>query len=111
MLSLFGSGIGRGIVIGQAYVLKNNDIEITKTQIDKADVAKEVKRFRAAVLATETKYKSLLKNLPKSAPKESAAFINAHMMMLRDPLLVNESIIAKRKPMCNKLLTAYCAAC
>jgi len=92
MLSLFGSGIGRGIVIGQAYVLKNNDIEITKTQIDKADVAKEVKRFRAAVLATETKYKSLLKNLPKSAPKESAAFINAHMMMLRDPLLVNESI-------------------
>lgn len=92
MLSLFGSGIGRGIAIGQAYVLKTNDIEISEYQVEPDAVAAEVKRFRAAVLATEAKYKAILKNLPKSAPKESAAFINAHMLMLRDPLLVNESI-------------------
>jgi len=97
MLSLFGSGIGRGIAIGQAYVIKSNDIETQKINIDKDEVASEVKRFRAAVLATEDKYKALLKNLPRSAPRESAAFINAHMLMLRDPLLVDESInIIKR---------------
>lgn len=101
MLSLFGSGIGRGIAIGQAYVLKNNDIEITKTKIRKRDIAAETKRFRAAVVATEAKYKSLLDDLPKSAPKESAAFINAHMMMLRDPLLVNESIKIIRQDQVN----------
>ena len=91
MLSLFGSGIGRGIAIGSAYVLKNSNIETPHFNIDKSAVPSEIKRFNAAVLETENKYKALLKNLPKSAPKESAAFINAHMMMLRDPLLADES--------------------
>ena len=91
MLSLFGSGIGRGIAIGSAYVLKNSDIETPYFNIEKSAVPDEVKRFNDAVLETENKYKTLLKNLPKSAPKESAAFINAHMMMLRDPLLADES--------------------
>ena len=92
MLSLFGSGIGRGIAIGNAYVLKSSDIETPHFNIDKAAVSDEVKRFNAAVLETEKTYKTLLKNLPKSAPKESAAFINAHMMMLRDPLLADASV-------------------
>jgi len=91
MLSLFGSGIGRGIAIGSAYVLKTSDIEIPHFNVEKSSVANEVKRFNAAVLETENKYKALLKSLPKNAPKESAAFINAHMMMLRDPLLSEAS--------------------
>lgn len=91
MLSLFGSGIGRGIAIGSAYVLKNSDIETPHYSLSEQDVADEVSRFNAAVDETENKYKTLLKNLPDSAPKESAAFINAHMMMLRDPLLADES--------------------
>lgn len=92
MLSLFGSGIGRGIAIGQAYVLKTNDIETPHFNIEDDAVAAEVQRFLKAVLVTENKYKTILKNLPRNAPKESAAFINAHMMMLRDPLLVDESV-------------------
>lgn len=92
MLSLFGSGIGRGIAIGKAYVLKSSDIEIPQVTLEKSEVNAEVKRFKNAISATEASYKSLLKSLPKSAPKESAAFINAHMLMLQDPMMVNESI-------------------
>lgn len=105
MLSLYGCGIGRGIAIGQAYVLKNSAIETPHFNIDKADVTAEVKRFRVAVSETEKNYKTLLKNLPKDAPKESAAFISAHMLMLRDPLLVDESI----KIIKNDLINAECA--
>lgn len=101
MLSLFGSGIGRGIAIGKAYVLRSNDIETPHYSLDQSKVVAEVKRFRSAVLATEAKYKSLLKNLPRNAPKESAAFINAHMLMLRDPLLVDESIKIIRQDLVN----------
>jgi len=92
MLSLFGLGIGRGIAIGSAYVLKNSDIETPHFSIEQADVPTEVARFNRAVTETEERYKTLLNNLPESAPKESAAFINAHMMMLKDPLLANESV-------------------
>lgn len=92
MLSLFGSGIGRGIAIGSAYVLKSSNIETPHFNIKQSAVPGEVKRFNEAVLETENIYKTLLANLPKSAPKESAAFIHAHMMMLRDPLLADASV-------------------
>ncbi len=101
MLSLFGSGIGRGIAIGPAYVLKNSDIETTRITIHAKDINAEVKRFRKAVFETEEKYKALLKNLSKDAPKESAAFINAHLLMLKDPLLVDESIKIIQKELVN----------
>jgi phosphotransferase system enzyme I (PtsI) len=101
MLSLFGSGIGRGIAIGQAYVLKNSDIEIPHSSLEQGEVTTEVKRFRSAILATENTYKTLLKNLPKDAPKESAAFINAHMLMLRDPMIMDTSIKIIRTEMVN----------
>jgi phosphotransferase system enzyme I (PtsI) len=101
MLSLFGSGIGRGIAIGPAYVLKNSDIEIPHFILEPAQVSKEIKRFRAAILTTENTYKALLKNLPSDAPKESAAFINAHMLMLRDPMIMDESIKIIRQEMVN----------
>ena len=92
MLSVFGSGIGRGIAIGKAYVLRQSDIEAPQYKIEKPDVSKEVKRLREAVVATKAKYQKLLKDLPKSAPRESAAFIDAHMLMLSDPLLIDEAI-------------------
>jgi len=101
MLSLFGSGIGRGIAIGQAYVLKNRDIEPPHIQIERHNVTKEVTRFSAAVASVESRYQSLLDGLPKDAPKESAAFITAHMLMLRDPLLIDESLEIIRKDLVN----------
>ena len=97
MLSLFGSGIGRGIAIGPAYVLKNSEIEVPEFKIRPEEVNIEVERFKAAVDATAEQYQTILENLPSDAPKESAAFVEAHKMMLQDPLLVDESIaIIKR---------------
>ncbi len=101
MLSVFGSGIGRGVAIGKAYVLRQSEIEAQRYPIDKKDVSKEVARLRSAVQDTKNKYKKLLKSLPSSAPKESAAFIDAHMLMLSDPLLVDESIKIIRKELVN----------
>lgn len=91
MLSVFGSGIGRGVAIGEAYLLRQAEIETPRYTIDKADVQAEINRLLAAVANTKSKYKLLLKSLPSSAPKESAAFIDAHMLMLSDPLLIDES--------------------
>ncbi len=91
MLSLFGAGIGRGIVIGKAYVLRNSDIEIPQFQVESNEVRKEVERLNKAIKATQENYQELLRSLPKSAPKESAAFIEAHTLMLRDPVLINET--------------------
>lgn len=92
MLSLFGSGIGRGIAIGNAYLLRKSDINPPRYIVDEDNIADEIARLKTAVADTKTKYRTLLNSLPKSAPKESAAFIDAHMLMLKDPLLIDESI-------------------
>ncbi len=101
MLSLFGSGIGRGIAIGPAYVLKTNEIEVPEFKIRPEEVNIEILRFRAAVTATAEQYQSILDHLPTDAPKESAAFVEAHMMMLQDPLLVDESIAIIKRDLIN----------
>lgn len=101
MLSLIGSGIGRGIAIGKAYVLKSTDIEPPFLRIKQDNVEPEVERFQQAVADAEHEYQTLLDSLDTNAPKESAAFINAHMLMLRDPLLINESIQIIRNELVN----------
>ena len=53
MLSLFGAGIGRGIVIGKAYVLRNSEIEIPHFNIDLKDTKKEVGRLNSALKTTQ----------------------------------------------------------
>lgn len=101
MLSLFGSGIGRGIAIGKAYVLKNSEIDPPHIELSEDQIPAEVARFKKAVTATELQYNDMLRQLPKDAPKESAAFISAHKMMLKDPLLVEESINIMRRDTIN----------
>ena len=91
MLSLFGAGIGRGIVIGKAYVLRNSEIEIPHFCIETTHTKKEISRLNVALKSTHETYQTLLKNLPKTAAKESAAFIEAHTLMLRDPVLIDET--------------------
>jgi len=101
MLSVFGAGIGRGIAIGKAYLLRQSEIETPHYLIEKVDIAAEISRLRHAVIDTKEKYRKLLKSLPKSAPKESAAFIDAHMLMLSDPLLIDESIKIVKSELVN----------
>lgn len=101
MLSLFGSGVGRGIAIGRAYVLRHSDIQIPVTTIAEDEVETEVERFKQAIAEAETQYQTMLKQLPKNAPEESAAFIEAHQMMLKDPLLVDSAIDIIRQQQIN----------
>lgn len=91
MLSLFGSGVGKGIAIGQAYVLKSDKIEVPHFSIDENDINAEIRRFDRALNATYKQYRSIKRNLNKDAPKETAAFIDAYLLILQDPLLVNEA--------------------
>lgn len=101
MLSLYGAGIGRGIAIGQAYVLKNSKIDIQRSSLKSSAITKEISRFKKAINETEQQYRIMQRELPSNAPKEAAAFINAHRMMLKDPLLVNESIKIIRRDKVN----------
>ena len=87
MLALSGTGIGRGIAIGYALVLDKSQNEVPQFQIDADRVDQEVSRFNEAIATVRRELKHLQSNLPPTAPPETGAFIDVHLLMLDDPLI------------------------
>jgi len=90
VLSLGGTGIGRGIAIGRALVLDAPQNEVPQFQIDTKRVDDEVLRFNRAIAAVRQELRHLQSNLPATAPPETSAFIDVHLLMLDDPLISKE---------------------
>ena len=90
MLSLGGTGIGRGIAIGRALVLDAPQNKVPQFQIDAKRVDDEILRFNRAIAAVRRELQHLQSNLPSTAPPETSAFIDVHLLMLDDPLISKE---------------------
>ncbi len=57
-----------------------------------ADIDKEIARFTHAIALVRSELKRVQGALPDSAPPETAAFIDVHLMMLDDPVIAKEPI-------------------
>ena len=90
MLSLGGTGIGRGIAMGRALVLDAPQNKVPQFQIDAQRVDDEILRFNRAIAAVRRELQHLQSNLPSTAPPETSAFIDVHLLMLDDPLISKE---------------------
>ena len=87
MLSMHGSGIGRDIAIGTACILSQESADIPEYLVAKKDINDELHRLRAAIAATRVQMVQIRKQLSSDSPPEAIAFIEAHLMMLDDPML------------------------
>ena len=101
MLSLHGAGIGKGIAIGRAYVLKRSDVDIPQYSIQETDVEKEVIRFQRAINNTRDQLLEIESHIPSDAPPESKSFIEAYLLMLEDPLIADRPTETIRAERCN----------
>ena len=86
MLAIYGSGVGKSIAIGEAYVVRSTDLEVPHYLIESNQIARESKRLLAALRKSVSQLKRVKRQIPKVAA-ESAAFIDAHIKMLEDPLM------------------------
>ncbi|MBN1614528.1 MAG: phosphoenolpyruvate--protein phosphotransferase [Deltaproteobacteria bacterium] len=88
-----GIGVSPGIVIGKAYIYDPLDIQVSFYKIKNARlVAKETKRFRAALKESEQQLRELKSNLSDLAGKEPLYIIDVHIMLLRDKMFINRTI-------------------
>jgi phosphotransferase system enzyme I (PtsI) len=90
MLSMHGSGIGRDIAIGTACVLPAVVADIPEYLVPKKHVEDEIHRLRAAIAATRIQMIQIRQQFTSDAPPEATGFIEAHLMMLDDPMLTQE---------------------
>jgi phosphotransferase system enzyme I (PtsI) len=87
---MHGSGIGRQIAIGTACVVSQESSDIPEYLVAKKHISYEVHRLRAAIAATRIQMIQIRKQITADSPPEATGFIEAHLMMLDDPMLAQQ---------------------
>lgn len=92
---LVGKGISEGIGIGKAVILKENELKIEKQKIE--DISAEKKQIYDAVKEVESEIEKLIQNID-GTEKE---IMQAYLMILQDPSLIQETIKIIEQDKCN----------
>ncbi|MBQ4524077.1 MAG: phosphoenolpyruvate--protein phosphotransferase [Lachnospiraceae bacterium] len=83
---LQGIGVSRGVGIGTAVVLKEEELKIEHILVE--DEEKERKRFEAAVSTLKQKNQELSEQLSESVGEKDGQIILAHNAVLEDPEII-----------------------
>jgi phosphotransferase system enzyme I (PtsI) len=91
MVCLYGQGAARGYAIGRALVMGAAALEVAHYRVPSSGVDAEQARLSRALETTRQEMLELAETLPEDAPRELAALLNVHGMLLSDPLLADEA--------------------
>lgn len=92
MLCLYGQGVARGYAIGRVVVMGATALEVVHYRIAPEAVEAEKHRLTQALLATKNEMQDMAESLPEDAPRELAALLSVHGMLLSDPLLADQAL-------------------
>lgn len=87
-----GIGVSRGIAIGEAYLLRRNQIDVSERKLTKKALPAEVRRLKRALKAARGQLLTARDNIPKDSPSDVSAFIETHILMLDDDVLSTRPI-------------------
>jgi len=82
-----GFGIGSGVAIGHAYLLRQGRVQLAPEQRHVTDIAAEVARYRAAVTAAAEQLHAVRVQINGDLPEDIAEFIDTHLLMLEDKVI------------------------
>jgi len=100
-VALSGIGISSNIAIGKAYVMQRGQLEIPEYVVPKKFVKDEVARFKQALKTAVMQLNAVKKHIPKSTPADIKSFIDTHLLMLDDSMLVDVPIEIMQSEYCN----------
>ena len=92
---LVGKGISEGIGLGKAVILKENELKIEKQKIE--DISLEKQQIYDAIKEVEGEIEKLIQNID-GTEKE---IMQAYLMILQDPSLIQETIKIIEQEKCN----------
>lgn len=92
---LVGKGISEGIGLGKAVILEENGLKIEKQKIE--DISAEKQQIYDAVKEVESEIEKLIQNID-GTEKE---IMQAYLMILQDPSLIQETIKIIEQEKCN----------
>ncbi|MDY6854144.1 MAG: phosphoenolpyruvate--protein phosphotransferase [Thermodesulfobacteriota bacterium] len=98
-----GVGGSPGIVIGKAQLIERGkaDIFFTYRLIDETEVLSEQERFKSAVKESKRQCLNVKKNIISQDAKDVVYIIDAHLMILEDKMLIEETLNKIREEKVN----------
>ena len=97
MVVLKGIGVSPGIVIGRAFLLDNEDVVISKRQINENQVPEEIVRFEEALAQARSDILRIQKKISAEIGVEHSDIFNAHLLILEDRALLEEIVNKLKK--------------
>ena len=91
-VKLYGMGVSRGIAIGKVHVILSNQVDILEHYIDQSQIESEINRLQQAVEKAKTQLSAVRDQIPETTSADIVGFIDAHLLMLNDAILINEPI-------------------
>lgn len=88
--TLLGIGASSGVTVGRAFLLNRKRVKTPHYRLEDKDVETELMRFKTAVELSDHQLEEVKEKLEHSEGKEHALIVEAHRLMLQDPLLCDE---------------------
>ena len=89
-MKIYGVGAAEGIGIGVAKVVREQNVEVVKKTV--SDSETEVNNFMRVLDITKADTEEMSKALEKNASAKEAEILFGHIMLMSDPMLVDEIV-------------------
>ncbi|QZY55828.1 phosphoenolpyruvate--protein phosphotransferase [Crassaminicella profunda] len=87
---LLGKGASPGITLGKALIVENETLNIEKKTIENTEIEKN--KFLEAIKTSKEQLSKVRDKASKELGEEKAAIFEAHLMILEDPEMVDQTI-------------------
>lgn len=96
-----GIAASPGIAHGQVYLLSEREIKVPKYAILETQFEKEEERLDNAIVETRQQIQTIQEEIRSSIGEDEARIFDAHLLVLEDTALIDESIRDMRRDFCN----------
>jgi len=86
-LIISGIGVSKGVAIGNVHLLNRGAPEVFEQKLEESEIEAEILRFEKAVDEASNELRRIRDTIPEDAPKDVAAFIDSHILMVQDSML------------------------
>lgn len=92
-----GIGVSAGVAIGPAHVIEPTGFEAESHLLAPHEIDEEIERFKRAVEMARNEVRDLGKVVAERLDANQAAIFDAHIFLLEDPLLIDQTITRIRE--------------
>ncbi len=98
---LQGVNVSRGIAIGHAHLLQNDQIDVREYSIHSSHIDEEIQRLNDAIGDARQQLRAIRDHIPSSTSADIAAFIDTHLLMMEDIAITEEPKRIIKERLCN----------